>query len=48
MVPIRGKLPDRFALYRPGFLGDEGTWFGFYAYIQWREMLDWYPGSNGQ
>ena len=32
----------------PGFLGDEGTWFGFYAYIQWREMLDWYPGSNGQ
>ena len=26
----------------PGQMGTDGTWFGYYGYIDWRNMLDWF------
>jgi dipeptidyl aminopeptidase/acylaminoacyl peptidase len=32
----------------PGLLGADGTWFGYYGYIDWRNMVDWFRGGMGE
>jgi Tol biopolymer transport system component len=29
----------------PGLLGVDGTWFGYYGYIDWHNMVDWFRGA---
>jgi hypothetical protein len=29
----------------PGLAGLHEAWFGYYGYIDWRTMLDWYQGA---
>jgi Tol biopolymer transport system component len=31
----------------PGVGAVDGTWFGYYGYIDWRKMVDWYRGGAG-
>jgi Tol biopolymer transport system component len=31
----------------PGLLGVDGAWFGYYGYIDWRNMVDWFRGGVG-
>jgi dipeptidyl aminopeptidase/acylaminoacyl peptidase len=44
-----GSEPTQVAgpLYiEPGILRVNGTWLGFYGYIDWRKVLDWHPGNR--
>jgi Tol biopolymer transport system component len=46
MAADGGNAVQVAALYTdPGLLGADGAWFGYYGYIDWRSMVDWFRGG---